>query len=276
MLPNTLYVGPDKAGSTWIWQALRAHPDVIACAEKDLYFFDRYYGRGLGWYSKHFPTSDARVVLEVCHDYLYSDVAAQRMAADLPGVRVFVNLRHPIERLVSGYQNMVRNGETSASLEATLEAVPELLERSLYARHLAPYLDLLGHERVGIFDFGDLERDAQQFFDCVCDWLGIERLPLSQKLLVPARVAQSPRSRLAARGVRQVAALVRRAGAPAVVGAVKHSALADRLLYRPLGRDDRPEVSSALDAQLRAALAPDVRELARLTGIDFMRRWRFS
>ena len=45
-LPNFIYIGPDKAGSSWLHEMLIGHPEVYLTPAKDLYFFDRYYDRG--------------------------------------------------------------------------------------------------------------------------------------------------------------------------------------------------------------------------------------
>lgn len=53
-LPNFLYIGPDKAGSSWLHEVLIQHPEVFLSEAKDLYFFDRYYDRGMAWYASQF------------------------------------------------------------------------------------------------------------------------------------------------------------------------------------------------------------------------------
>ena len=47
-LPNLAYIGPDKAGSSWLHTMLDHHPQVYVTEAKDLYFFDRFYHRGQG------------------------------------------------------------------------------------------------------------------------------------------------------------------------------------------------------------------------------------
>ena len=76
-LPNFLYIGPDKAGSSWLHEALLHHPNIFLSEAKDLYFFDRYYDRGLAWYASQFRNAQPihTVVGEVCPDYLASPVA---------------------------------------------------------------------------------------------------------------------------------------------------------------------------------------------------------
>ncbi len=52
--PNFMYIGPDKAGSSWLHEVLLIHPQVYMPVAKDLYFFDRYYDRGMSWYLSQF------------------------------------------------------------------------------------------------------------------------------------------------------------------------------------------------------------------------------
>ena len=44
-LPNFLFIGTAKAGSSWIFEILREHPQVFVPDAKDLHFFDKYYDR---------------------------------------------------------------------------------------------------------------------------------------------------------------------------------------------------------------------------------------
>ena len=53
-LPNFLHLGPGKSGSSWLHETLALHPEVYLSEAKDLYFFSRYYDRGVDWYRKQF------------------------------------------------------------------------------------------------------------------------------------------------------------------------------------------------------------------------------
>ena len=107
-LPNFLYVGPDKAGSSWLHEVLLKHPDVYLTPAKDLYFFDRYYDHGLAWYLAHFaPATDQAVVGEVCQDYLFHPEAAQRIRDSLGTARFMVTLRDPADRAMAAVDQAV-------------------------------------------------------------------------------------------------------------------------------------------------------------------------
>ena len=95
-LPNFLYIGPDKAGSSWLHETLIRHPQVYLSPAKDLYFFDRYFDRGVAWYADQFRAArDEPVVGEICQDYLFHPLAAERIASVLTQPRFMVSLRDP-------------------------------------------------------------------------------------------------------------------------------------------------------------------------------------
>ena len=143
-LPNFLYVGPDKAGSSWLHEVLIKHPDVYLTPAKDLYFFDRYYDRGLAWYAAQFRDArDEKIVGEVCQDYLFHPEAAARIHETLGPVRVMVSLRDPVERAWSSYLYMRKHGIGPDTFAEALRSRPELLEHGRYATGLDRFLAAL-------------------------------------------------------------------------------------------------------------------------------------
>lgn len=261
--PSFLFIGPDKAGSSWLHYVLSQHPDCYVPPAKDLYFFDRHYARGWAWYEAHFRDAGTRrVVGELSHDYLFSPEAARRIAADLPRARLVTILREPVERSFSHYLYMIRSGRTRVPFEQALRDHPELVRNSLYARHLAPYLELFGRERLGVFWFDELQRDPERLARRICAFLDLpwrEGLEVHRKV----RAAAQPRSFVLARLAKRGANLARQAGLAGLVGRVKHSALAD-LLYRTYPPQAMPQVAPHTRAALQQEFAPDLARLARL------------
>ena len=140
-LPNFLYIGTSKAGSTWLYSVLDHHPDIYMAPGKSLYFFCHHYGRGWNWYQSHFElASGERIRGEVSHSYLYSPEAVERIAHLESDVRLMVCLREPVDRAFSDYLDGVKNGQIQGSFAEGLEQVDGLLERGRYAKYLAPYV----------------------------------------------------------------------------------------------------------------------------------------
>jgi hypothetical protein len=271
-LPNFVYVGPDKAGSSWLHEALITHPQVFMSPAKDLYFFDRYYGNGIDWYAEHFAKADDQpIVGEVCQEYLFHPEAAARMSAALPEPRVMVTLRDPVARALSSYLYMLRIGEQPGSFHDALTTRPILLDHSRYGSAIRRFVDAMGRDRVYVAVFDDLVADPQALYSALLAWLGVDPHRLSDELLAVRLPASKARSSLLARAVRDAAAWVRDHDGAELVGKVKRSARVQRLLYTPL--DEKPEVAAEDAALIRAALDDEVAEVEGVFGIELRRRW---
>jgi hypothetical protein len=115
MLPTFLIVGAQRCGTTSMYRTLCQHPAVVkAVLHKGVHYFDMAYDRGPGWYQAHFPlravarratraAGAAPVTFESSPYYMFHPLAAERIAADLPGVRLLVLTRDPAERAHSAY-----------------------------------------------------------------------------------------------------------------------------------------------------------------------------
>lgn len=272
-LPNFLYVGPDKAGSSWLHETLIKHPDVYLTPAKDLYFFDRYFDRGMEWYAGQFRAArDEKVVGEVCQDYLFHPDAAERIRASLGDVRIMVCLRDPVERAWSSYLYMRKHGIGPDTFAEALRSRPELLEHGRYATGLDRFLQRFPREAVHVALFDDLVADPQRFMDGVTDFLGIERLPLASEDLAARLPAARARSVRLAWVARRSADWVREHDGARLVGAVKRSPLVQRVLYQPIDRDVvRPPRDDV--ATVRTALAPEVDALERTFGFRLRESW---
>ena len=275
-LPNFVYIGPDKAGSTWLFRLLSQHADVFMTPAKDLYFFDRYYDRGLDWYAHQFDgATGQRIVAEISHDYLYDRKAASRLKNDLSEVKLMVCLREPCERTFSAYLYLVKCGQFSGTFEDALVAHPGLINRSLYGKHLSIYLDHFPREQIYCAAFAELQRDAQSFADNVLGALDLPPLSLPQKLRENALPAGRSRSVLLTRLVRYTADLVRGWGMPNLVGRIKASQHVQRLLYARYGEDERPQPAPQTVARLREIFEPDLVFLDKILGTECRRLWSY-
>lgn len=276
-LPNFLFLGPDKCGSTWLQDVLSTHPQIHLTPAKDTYFFDRQFHRGLRWYERQFrgATSEHLVVGEICHDYLFDEAAADRIAGILPGAKLMICLRDPAERAFSSYLNLARHGQFNGAFEDALDAVPELLENGRYGLHIQRYLDRFDRDQMYIAHFDELSADPQRFLDDVTQFLGVSRLTLTEELTRPARAAAAARSQLVATALKRVAVVARKAGLVGIVGRIKGSRTVRRALYRELGHA-APRPSDSAVAAIRSRLHDDVAWAGQLLNEDLLARWGWS
>lgn len=266
--PGFLYLGPDKSGSSWLFEVLRHHPDCFVPACKDVYFFDEHYDKGLDWYTSFFADApdDAGMLGELSHSYLFSSEAAQRIKCDLPGVKLLTSLRHPVDRCYSHYLYLVSSGLVRTSFAETIDIRPGLTRSSYYAQPLSEYMKRFGPDQLKILFFDDLQKDPRAYARQVYDFLGLrfnEDFDYDKKV----REARRARSAALARLVKQGAVTARNLGLIRLVGAVKHSFVAS-LLYRPLAKNEAPKLDPDLRASLVRRFQPDVLALQDMLKVD--------
>jgi hypothetical protein len=276
VLPNFIFLGTDKSGSTWLHARLSEHPQVFLTPAKDVFYFDNYYDRGLDWYADQFAGAKPqhKVVGEICNTYLYSPEARERIATDLPGVKVMVSLREPLDHAFSHYRYLRRSGLFRGSFREFFDNEPGIMGAARYSEYVGPYIERLGRNRVHVGVFEELQEDPQRFMDGVTDWLGIDRLPLDQRAAAPKLAASSARSQAIARLSKWGADRARDLGMPRLVGRIKLSPVVQRALYRPIKDDAVEEGPTAEDrARVREEFRDEIKRLSDMCDIDFARRW---
>lgn len=273
--PTFIYVGADKAGSTWIYRILDLHPQVYVPTVKDLFFFDRYYQHGWSWYARHFKDAPetAKAIGELSHDYLYSPEALERIARDLPGVQILVSLREPVERLVSHYWYMRRIGRTALPFAEALREFPEIENNSRYVEPLKQVFRLFPRSQVHVLLFDDLKADAADFGRQLCEAVHVDfdaTLPYTEKVLERG----STRNPALFWALRQVGWGLRAVGFATIVGAVKYHPLFKKLFFKPSAAKENEGGPTAEHlARLRADFRQTIDEVEALLGRN-LDSWR--
>jgi hypothetical protein len=210
MRPSFLIIGAQRCGTTSLYKSLAQHPAVLpAVLHKGVHYFDTAYDRGFGWYRGHFPLNATarRVAHRVGSEpitgesspyYMFHPLAAQRIASDLPDVRLVALLRDPVERAYSAYTHeRARGFEAEPSFARALELEPErlageeerlradphyvshhhqhnaYLTRGRYAEQLERVAGLVGRDRLHVIDSGDFFTAPADTFDAAIHFLGL-------------------------------------------------------------------------------------------------------
>ncbi|MFI5935605.1 sulfotransferase family protein [Actinoplanes sp. NPDC051494] len=210
MTPSFLICGGQRCGTTSLYRALSAHPVVLkAVLHKGVHYFDVSYERGMSWYKGHFPTHRqadkvrekhgvAAQTFESSPYYMYHPQAAARIAADLPGAKLLVLVRDPVERAYSQHHHEVARGfETELDFGNALALEPARLHRQEdklaadpgyysfghqhhayrargeYARYLSVMAQHVGRERIHVVESEKFFTDPEQTYDEVCAFLGL-------------------------------------------------------------------------------------------------------
>jgi len=265
-LPNFLYIGPPKSASSWLYELFLRHPQVFVPPAKDIYYFDRHYDKGEEWYGSFFTGATPRhtAIGELSHDYLYSEVAAQRIHRDLEGVKLLVTLRNPIDRAISHFRYSAQFGNVPDDFFRAIEINPLIIEFGRYSRYLRPYVERFGPDRLKISLFDDLRRDAQGFSADILRFLGVDPhvdFDFSSKV----NAAATPRNALLTHLTRNVAGRLRAFGAADLVGRIKRSKHVRNALFKPTPKYDVPE---HIRGYLIETYDDELRSLRRLLNRD--------
>jgi hypothetical protein len=176
--------------------------------QKGIHFFDINYGRGLRWYRGQFPVrsiANRRVATvgqqavsgEASPYYLFHPLAAERIARDLPAVKLIVLLRDPVERAFSAHRQETARGFETEPLERALEleetrlageveriqADPDYvsfhhqhhayLARGRYAEQLKRVFDLIDQERVLVVESASFFATPRGVWERVLEFLDL-------------------------------------------------------------------------------------------------------
>jgi Sulfotransferase domain len=213
-----IYVGPDKCGSTTLFDLGRAHRDISTPSIKELYFFDRFHARGLAWYRAQFD-AHTPVALDVSHDYLFSQGASARIADSGLDFRLILGLRNPYQRAISAYKYMWYQGRVRMPFHEALEAVDELLGHGDYGALLPSWIERHDRERWIPLDFEALVADRATWQRQFLARIGVSATDIVVPHSNPARAPALPAP--AMRLARRAGWALRRFGAERALQASK-------------------------------------------------------
>ncbi|MCB0401870.1 MAG: sulfotransferase domain-containing protein [Flavobacteriales bacterium] len=201
-LPSVLLIGAQKAGTTSLFSHLIKHPQICAPVSKEIFFFNdqNNYQKGLNWYRAHFPLKstleDSKITLDGSANYFESKDAPARIKKDLPGAKLILLLRNPVDRAYSHYKMAVELGFEKLSFQDALAAENDRLKTSrehdvaLYGhdyvfqklgyRSKGVYIDFLTHwlkhfplNSIKIIDSRTLHTHTEEVYGQVLDYIGL-------------------------------------------------------------------------------------------------------
>jgi len=199
ILPSWIIVGAQRSSSSSIFKYLVAHPQVGAPIAKEIHYFDNNYRRGLNWYLGHFPIrKGARITGEGTPYYLAHPLAPHRIAKDLPGVKLIVVLRNPVDRAYSHFiheralgrepyasfaEAIEHEDERIAGEEEKMIADPtyysfnhqnfSYVARGRYAEQIERLFEIFPRERVMIFSNERLSMEPAKVYAEILSFLGL-------------------------------------------------------------------------------------------------------
>ena len=166
--PDFVGIGVQKAGTTWWYERIVAHPGVFAPAgvHKERHYFDRFGARPMGaadaaGYHGWFPRPAGLLTGEWTPDYFTFPWVPRLLARAAPDARLLLLLRDPVERFRSGLAHHTRMGQPVDGA-----AMADAVQRGRYHAALVTWLEhvdaarllVLQHERCVLDPDGEMAR----------------------------------------------------------------------------------------------------------------------
>jgi hypothetical protein len=204
IVPNFFIVGAARCGTTSLFDALGAHPDVFCCPVKEPNHFatelrerpwviESARRRGVliepgspalsvlprvaitpdyDMYLRLFEDWDGQsAVGEASTAYLMSPRAAAAIAQRQPEARIIVVLRQPVDRARSEIQMHAQLGRTLGDDE---NGLPKTIRASLYAPQIRRYQEIFGAEQILFLLFEDMMADPAATLRAVFAHIGVD------------------------------------------------------------------------------------------------------
>ena len=208
-LPDFLIIGAQKSATTSLLAYTGLHSGVRLGAKKTAHFFDLDFQRGVQWYARHFPFvgvlpallpcfgvahDRAWVTGESCPAYMFLPEVPGRVCSVLPGAKIIVILREPVDRLVSQYRHEQRKGRAPGSFaefvapsltsdwpaSGNIEYLRQqcAVPRGFYAAQLRHWLGYFPADRIHVIAFEELLAAPEDTLSGIFRFLGVTPEPI--------------------------------------------------------------------------------------------------
>jgi hypothetical protein len=174
-LPDFLVIGVQRAGSTWLYNQLRKHPEIcMGKYRKEISYFDKYYDRGDKWYESFFKhCKEGKIVGEVSPGYIHRESSAEKIYNLIPAVKLILILRNPIERAYSQYKKTVTDHGYTKSFTEYLQRYKGPAEKGLYYKQISNFLNFFPKNQINILIFEEMVKEPEDALKNVFGFLGV-------------------------------------------------------------------------------------------------------
>lgn len=195
-LPDFLGIGAQRAGTTWLYENLRCHPEVFLPEHKELHYFDETFHRSLRFYAKQFEPGHYQVKGEITPAYGILPIERIRFIHTImPEVKPIFMMRNPIDRAWSqAVMDLVTRKKrkladvTDAKFTAYLTSEP-CIKRSDYLTILDNWISVFPREQLYIGFFEDIINRPRERLSDIFSHLGVSdevdwtRFPVNRVIL---------------------------------------------------------------------------------------------
>lgn len=183
--PDFLIIGAMKSGTTTLYRDLLTNPRIFMPLEKEPHSLcdDAVLADpGRGAYASLFEGAGAdQLAGEASTGYTklpdHPGVVARARALLPPHARFIYLVREPVSRTISHHRHVATSGRVRDPIDIAITSHPALINYSLYAMQVEPWLDAFGPDRVRVMIFERFVRDRLAAAEECARFLGIPARP---------------------------------------------------------------------------------------------------
>lgn len=306
-LPNLFIVGQPKSGTTALHQFLGQHPEIYMSNIKEPHFFcsdfhlesDRFYGkrrffdfRSEAAYLQLFAkANESKIIGESSTNYLYSQVAAQKIHNFNPQAKIIIILREPAKYLYSLHSHYVkfteenepdfltalakesdRQKEQDSSPRVTSPSYLYYDQRVRYAQQVKRYCDRFPPEQIKVVVFEEFKSENDRIYQEILEFLGVDSsfLPEYGEVNINKEVKFQAVNNLV--------------NSPLIKNISKNlisqefndfvrDSIVEKFLWHQAPKASMPE---DIKTKLMMQYKPEVAKISELLGIDFQAKWGYD
>lgn len=171
-----LIIGPPRSGISELHAYFKDRGDVAVPYDvREIFYFDRHFQRGPEFYRAHFDVQERhRMVMELSTTAFDHADAPDRAYELLGGnIRLVFLLRHPVERALAVYQDLLRYGIVKGDIVEAAGQAPQILTASRYAEHYGRWAARFGQDNSRIFLYEELQARKKACLSEICAYLSL-------------------------------------------------------------------------------------------------------
>ncbi|PSB10822.1 sulfotransferase [Pleurocapsa sp. CCALA 161] len=307
MKPNLFIVGQPKSGTTALHQFLGQHPEIYMSSIKEPHFFcadfhlesDRAYGkqrfydfRSESAYLQLFSKAkNVKIAGESSTNYLYSQVAAEKIHNFNPDAKIIIVLREPAQFLYSLHSHYVKFTEenepdflTALALETKRQqeealsprvTSPSYLyysQRVQYYQQVKRYRDRFKPEQIKVILFEEFKSANERIFREILEFLGV------QPNFTPEYAAINVNKEVKFKTINN---LINNPVAKSIfknlLSQEFNDFVRDKIVEKLLWHQaPKATMSEAIKLQLKQQYQPEVAKISDLLQLDLLSKWGYN
>jgi hypothetical protein len=178
---NFIGIGVQKAGTSWLAEALNEHPEIYIHPKKEAHYFnkEKFYINKFH-YEWTFKNKNEKIVGDITPAYIYEENVAEKIHKYNPDVKMIIILRDPTDRCLSQYKMEMTRGtieENSGLWDAFSRDLPKygpMKARGLYNNQLSRYYKYFKKKQILILQYEDLQKNPTNFIKKAFDFLELD------------------------------------------------------------------------------------------------------